>query len=158
MDSQFKIILSVFLVLVVILVFTVYFQFFINRNYLVHAEVSCDPTTEVCYVYKCDSEIEECTGIPEEDILYYKKIERNAHRLPLCDPNEDICDVTACESGEIGCTIMICNSANAEEECSNPEDFQMVVEELDAQETIETGIDLEVIPVGEGISETVLEQ
>jgi hypothetical protein len=115
-------------------------KFYVFQDYLIYAETECDPSIESCFVYECDSTLEECTGNPEEDIYYYKLITKKASYIPVCDPNEEECEVLTCQPGEEGCEETSCTSELADEQevyCSAPEDFtqeEMGDEELEDED------------------------
>lgn len=158
MDNRTKIVFAIFLLSILLLTFFVYKKYFLDKDYSVYAEVPCDPVTEVCFVYHCDTEVEECTGVIEEDTSYYKKIERSAESFPLCDPNEEGCVVSVCAENDSKCTVTFCDPSDSESECSSSEDFQVNEEEPDSQELVETESGLEVSSVEDDESKAKLEE
>lgn len=93
-------------------------KFVIKKDYQIIAEVSCNPQVERCFVYECDSEIEECTGNPEEDVSYYKYVSKNAGTIYSCERtrqkigcNEEL----SCLRGEAKCFYTYCDSNNLQE-------------------------------------------
>jgi len=122
MDSKTKILFAGFFLLVLILVFFSYEKFYQERDYLVSAEVPCDPSGESCFIYRCDSETETCSGVPEDDTTYYKKIEKSASLFPNCDPNAENCQVANCDASDMSCTVSLCQEDNLDEECTSLED------------------------------------
>lgn len=111
------------MLLVFIASFFSYKKYFLERDYLITAEVACDPKQEICFVGHCDTEIEEC----EEEVFYYKKIEGKAKSLPDCDPNYDDCPLLWCgEEGNNACINVHCG---VDDECSSPEDFRTGIDE-----------------------------
>lgn len=125
MDKKSKILLWVFALLIAGSVGVTYWRIMIQKDYIIEAEVDCDPTLETCFVYECDPEAEECTGDPEEDIYYYKMIRRNAANIPLCDPADENCEALTCPEGEDECEIILCSEETAEEGqvCNDPEQY-----------------------------------
>lgn len=125
MDKKSKLLLWLMFFLLVSSVAATYWRTMIKRNYLVTAQIGCDPETEVCFISVCDSETEECSDNPKEDTLYYKLITKNASRIPECDPAGEGCLEVKCEAGELDCEETLCNpeSLGEEEECSNPEEY-----------------------------------
>lgn len=100
-----------------------YFRFFVVHDYIVEAQVDCDPYTEVCFVHVCDpSAGEECTGDITEDTFYYKRIDRNVKNMSLCDPNDDTCTDMVCPPDEAECSYTDCDVTLIEngEVCSDP--------------------------------------
>jgi hypothetical protein len=147
MDNRTKMIFAIFLLSVLLVTFFVYKKYFLDKNYPVYAEVPCDPVVDVCFVYRCDSETEECTGVVEDDTSYYKKVERSAESFPLCDPNDEACAVTVCDHDDIDCAVTFCDPADTEVECSSPSDFQTIEEEPESQESVVIEDESQVLPI-----------
>jgi len=112
-----EVVFSVFFMMVVIFVLLSFQKYFLNMDYPIFAETSCDPKKEQCFVGYCDPEYEECSGIVEEDIFYYKKIKRLANYIPLCDPEDDSCTAATCATYETKCVQILCNLEDEESEC-----------------------------------------
>jgi hypothetical protein len=111
-----------FLVLLVIILFFTFLSFktyFLNKNFLIFTETSCDPLLESCFVGYCDPEYEKCSGIKEEDVYYYKKVQRLASFIPLCDPKNEECDATICNINELKCKQILCNPEDKTLDCSS---------------------------------------
>lgn len=118
MDKKTKILIVLFLVIVSVAISFSYKKYFLERDYLISAEVPCDPSLEICFIGYCDSETEEC----EEETFYYKRIEGIARSLPTCDPNYEDCPLLWCgKRGNHACVDISCDAES--EECSSPEDF-----------------------------------
>lgn len=147
MDNRTKAVFVLFLLSILVLTFFVYKKYFIDRSYPVYAEVPCDPVSESCFVYRCNPEEEECTGIPDEDTSYYKKVERRASSLPLCDPNIEGCAVSLCEENASDCTITLCDASDSEAECSVVEDFAPDEVESDEQESMGLENESQGVPI-----------
>lgn len=121
-----KILLIVFGLLIVGSVAVTYYRIMIKRDYIIFAEADCDPTTEKCFVYVCDSEMEECIGDPEQDTSYYKIIKKKAANIPLCDPNQEECEALVCGENEKDCEEILCEDENEDEiECNDPEQYNL---------------------------------
>lgn len=126
MDKKSKILFIVFALLIAGSVAVSYYKFMVARDYIIHAEAECDPYTEACFVYVCDpapeADGDDCTGDPEEDTWYYKRIERNAKNIPLCDPNGEDCDALTCPEGEAECSYILCDeeTVGEGETCNDP--------------------------------------
>lgn len=123
MDKKSKIFFAVFFLLIVLSVGATYYRYVVAHDYMIQAELDCDPYTESCFVYVCDPEAdEECTGDPIEDTSYYKLIDRNAKNIPLCDPADENCTALVCEEGEVDCSYTLCDPETAEEGevCNDP--------------------------------------
>lgn len=98
-----------------------YNRFYIEKDYLILQSVSCDPETENCFVWECDPATEECSANEEENIDYYKYIEKPASQIAECE-NPDECEEISCEPSEEDCVITTCMPEAALEEgvqCSN---------------------------------------
>lgn len=142
MDKKSKILLAVFVALIFISVGVTYWRMMIARDYIVEAQVDCDPYAEECFVWECDpqssEEGEACTGEAEEDVWYFKVARRNAGNVPFCDPEEDEdCLPFLCAEGEKDCEEEFCTEENMENyyatSCIDPVIFsaQNPVEEED---------------------------
>ncbi len=92
-----------------------YYRYIVLHDYIIEAQVACDPTIESCFVWSCDPSMEgDCTGDPEADIWHYKYAYRNAKYIPECNVEE--CDSFTCPSGgEPGCSEVICNEATLQQ-------------------------------------------
>jgi hypothetical protein len=112
-------------------VFFTFYRTIIAKDYIVEAQVDCDPYEKACFVWECDPastvEGEACTGDPEKDIWYYNLAKRNAANVPLCDPEKDeSCAPLLCEPGEKDCEEIYCNQENKleqEAECNDPLEY-----------------------------------
>ncbi len=106
------------------------------KDYIIEAQVNCDPMTEACFVLVCDPENgEECTGNLEEDTSYYKILHRNAKYIPLCDPQAADCPVASCQSAEEDCLVTLCDASMEDVVCSDPDTYMQ--EHSALEETIE---------------------
>lgn len=117
-------------------------RFYIERDYLISQEVSCDPGIENCFVWQCDPTTETCSEKEEDNIAYYKIIEKRAFNIPECTAEEQ-CEELHCEANEIDCVVTLCTndgSGGGESEvlCSND---MVASEELEIME--EDGIEPE---------------
>lgn len=112
----------IFLILLMIVLFFVslsYKIYFVNKNYLIFTEIECNPLLESCFVGYCDSDYEECSQIEQENIFYYKKIQRLANFTPLCDPENEGCLATTCGINEPKCKEILCNPEDGTLDCSS---------------------------------------
>lgn len=178
MDTKSKILFWTLLVLVVLSVSASYYKFVVLQDYLVEAEVDCDPSLESCFIWVCDPEIdgeEYCTGNPEEDTWYYKFAYRNAMNVINCDIEDEECLPFACpEEGEDQCEEVFCDADTLLEYgfeegavCTNPIDFAdwLLEEEEELEEdfsdenfneieevgTDEVTVDTEFSPEGDSV-------
>jgi len=128
-NRKSKILFAVIAILIVGSVIATYWRYMVQRDYIVQAQIDCDPEMENCFIWECDPESTEegyaCTGDPEEDIWYYKIIRRNAKNIPLCDPNNEECAALVCEPGELECSEELCTAENVPEgeTCNDPEQY-----------------------------------
>jgi hypothetical protein len=113
-------------------IFFTYYRIMIQKNYVVEAQVDCDPYAQKCFVWECDPAStvpgESCTGDPEEDSWYYNLAKRNAANIPLCDPEKDEnCTPMVCDpSREKDCEEVYCDAVTKVEqevECSDPVEY-----------------------------------
>ncbi|MDP2838091.1 MAG: hypothetical protein Q8O53_02340 [Candidatus Moranbacteria bacterium] len=123
MGNKAGIIFSLFFLPVLFVSLVVYKKYFIERNYQISAEVPCNQFQEICFVYRCDIETEECASVVDGDTSYYKKIERLASALPACDVSKEGCFIAECTSEDSSCKEVLCDYESVDEECSSPGDF-----------------------------------
>ncbi|KKQ52435.1 MAG: hypothetical protein US70_C0009G0030 [Parcubacteria group bacterium GW2011_GWD2_38_11] len=135
MDKKNKILLWVLALLIIASVGATYWRIMIKKDYVIEAQIDCDPYEEKCFVWECDpdstEEGEACTGDEENDIWYFAVARRNAANIPLCDPETDeSCDPWTCVEpygdgiwGEKDCEKILCDEVTKEEqgvECNDP--------------------------------------
>jgi hypothetical protein len=125
-DRKSKILFSLLGILIIVSAGLAYYRYIVKKDYIIEAQIDCDPETENCFIWKCDptslTEGEECTGVPDNDIWYYKIFRRNAQNIPLCDPKDENCTVHVCSEGEKDCADVLCTPQNVKkgEECNDP--------------------------------------
>jgi hypothetical protein len=120
-----KILLTVFFGFIILSVSASYFRFVILKDYVILAEVDCDPVFESCFVWVCESEFdndEECI----EDTSYYKMAFRNARNITDCNFREDCSPFSCSVFGEEGCGEILCTEETVleygyENYCTKPE-------------------------------------
>jgi hypothetical protein len=128
-NRKSKILFLVLGILIIASVGATFYRYIIKRDYIIQAQIDCDPETENCLVWRCDPsstvEGEACTGAPENDIWYYKILKRNANRIPPCDPKDENCTAYQCETNEPECEMASCSPENIKEgeECSAPDQY-----------------------------------
>lgn len=114
--------------LVFLSLFFTFYRYIIKKDYIVQAQVDCDPYMENCFVWNCDPtsdvEGESCTGDPEEDTWYFKIINKNAGNISVCDEGDEECNPLFCGENEPDCEFVFCNDGNKEENgvvlCNDP--------------------------------------
>lgn len=85
-----------------------FYKFYIVRDYLVFASVSCDSTLYSCFVGDGDS-------APR----YYEKISKKANMIPVCNGWLDQCPELYCTQGDPNCIVEYCQS-DTEDTCYGP--------------------------------------
>ena len=98
------------ILMILVFAYTAY-KFLLKKDYLLYAQVSCNPVTESCFVYECDPEVEEC----EEDTSYFKVIYKKAYLAPTCDNEDTECPELSCEIGEENCDVVYCSEEDLED-------------------------------------------
>jgi hypothetical protein len=126
--------------LILISFLATFYRYVIKKDYMMQAQVDCDPYNEACFIWNCDpgSEIEgeACTGDPEVDTWYYKIINKKANQISSCDVNAEECEPLFCGENEPDCEFVFCNDENKEENgsenCINPVDYTVAnpIEEI----------------------------
>ena len=128
MDIKTKIFWWVIGLLTVFSLVFAFYRYMIKKDYIIQAQTDCDPYMETCFVWECDpaSDVdgEKCTGDTENDIWYYKLIDRNAGKIPSCDLEDESCEALVCGDNEPECKYTLCNEENKiemeSEECTDP--------------------------------------
>jgi len=125
MDKKSKILILVFLLLIIGSVGATYYRIFVKKDYIISAQPDCDPATEKCFISVCDPTSGDCTGNPEEDTFYFKKIKKKAANVAMCDPNQKECQSLECAPGEKDCEIIYCDkdTLSEGETCNDPEQY-----------------------------------
>ncbi|MDD5489613.1 MAG: hypothetical protein PHP25_02960 [Candidatus Moranbacteria bacterium] len=145
LDGKSKILFVILGILVVGSVAVTYWRYMMKRDYIIQAQIDCDPETENCFIWKCDPnslvEGEKCTGVPDNDIWYYKILSRNAKNIPDCDPNDENCAAYVCGEGEADCSEELCTAENVPdgEECNDPAKY--LLENPPEEEAVECAPD-----------------
>lgn len=133
MDKKTKAFWWTMVFLILISVLATFYRYMIKRDYIIQAQVDCDPYNEACFVWNCDPgsdvEGEACTGDPENDTWYYKVINKKANQVSSCDENDENCKPLFCGENEPDCEFVFCNPENMEEFgstiCINPVDYTL---------------------------------
>ncbi|MEF3691654.1 MAG: hypothetical protein V3574_01190 [Candidatus Moraniibacteriota bacterium] len=128
MDRKTKIFWLIVMALIFLSIGAAFYRYVIKKDYIIEAEVDCDPFFEPCFVWNCDPLSEEegemCTGEEEEDIWYYKIINKNAGRISACAEDDEDCEPLFCGENEPDCEFVFCNEENREEKgaqrCNDP--------------------------------------
>lgn len=126
-----KILFAVVGLAIILSVGATYWRTMVKKDYIISSQVDCDPATEKCFIWKCNTALMEggegaCTGNEDEDIWYYKNAQRKAYNIPLCDPEKDEnCLPFQCNEGEKDCQETLCDETNVPEgeSCNNPEEY-----------------------------------
>lgn len=150
METKDKLFFWVFGLVLLLSVGFAFLKYVVFLDYVVMAEIDCDPAVESCFVYRCNPKEEECTGDMEEDTWYYKIISKKAYNFPDCDPAEDENCVIECGAEEKKCEITLCEDLPT---CMTPEKYQEEIEkeeEVEGEKTNETE--------GEAVGEAVAQE
>ena len=113
-------------------------RFYIEKDYLVTQQISCDPETENCFVWQCDPTTETCSENEDDNIAYYKIIEKRAFNIPECTDEED-CEELHCEANEVDCAVTLCMNDASEGETSEAvcsDDMNMTEEPEKTEEEV----------------------
>lgn len=91
-----------------------YDQYLLKQNYLIDAQVPCDPSQEQCFAVDCSDDDPECDTTP------YKKVEMLAAEAPACLVEEG-CEAFSCSTES--CQITFCSDDTLEdgEVCASTE-------------------------------------
>lgn len=113
-----KIFYIILALLIIVSIGVTFYKIIILKNYQIVAQVSCDPTIEKCFIYECDSTIEECSENLDENISYYKNISKKAADIYDCEKtveklgcNEEL----SCTEGEVDCSYTFCDPTQLSE-------------------------------------------
>lgn len=119
--------MGIFFLLIVLSVGFTYYRIMLKRDYVIEAQTDCDPTAEKCFVYHCDSTVEECTGDETQDTSYYKIARRKANMVSNCDPADENCQPFVCSENEKDCEDIFCSEQTKQEgdECNDPEQYNI---------------------------------
>lgn len=105
-DKKIKRFFQGFLILFFVIASFSFYKYFIAKDYYVRIEVPCDREKEICFIYDCEAQGDEC--IAGEEVYYYKILKKKASKIPLCDPVDPYCSANDCVAG-MDCTIIECN-------------------------------------------------
>lgn len=161
MDKKSKILFSLFGILIVLSVSASYYRFIVLHDYIIEAQVDCDPSSERCFVWECDPSIEgECTGNPDEDTWYFKIAHRNAKNIIECDSDDKECLPFVClEEKEESCSETLCTEETVAtystyESCTNPDDFLVTEPEEITEGTSASSSDMNELELDKNDSTT----
>ncbi len=108
MEKTQKYWLALFAIIVISVIGYRYYDYVVQRNFLLEVNVTCDPATDTCFVMDC---------VPAEDpfcdITPYKKVELLASEAPAC-LEEHACEAFSCGASE-SCTETFCSDDTREE-------------------------------------------
>lgn len=92
-----------------------YYDYLVARNFIIYANVVCNPDIEECFVSDCDpTEDLGCDGLP------YKKVQISASEAPACTIEHN-CEYFYCEDFS-SCVVAYCSSQvlDVGESCQGP--------------------------------------
>jgi hypothetical protein len=121
-----KIFYIVIFSLIFVSILVTFFKIVLLKDYQIVAQVSCDPTTEKCFVSVCDPDTDDsCSAASSiaERTTYYKKISKKAANIAACEASDFKAGCTgelSCLSGEKDCSYTLCDSSklSEDEKCS----------------------------------------
>lgn len=94
-----------------------YYRYMIQRDFLVHVQVECNPVVESCFAAPCEVSgvADACVTTDSGDsVMYYKYLLKKAYLFPDCDPQSEDCAYPTCE-GDKSCTTIVCNEETVED-------------------------------------------
>lgn len=83
-------------------------EYQVAGDYLIYTTVTCDSTTEQCFIVDCNPADEECDQAP------YKKVTLHAGSAPTC-ALEHSCEAFACPANDSTCEVVLCDADVIEE-------------------------------------------
>jgi hypothetical protein len=101
----------IFIGLILYAIVATYLRVYVNKDYLISNEVSCDPAVESCFVWSPEEECEESEDpncLAETEPWVYKIIYKKAANIPFCEYDPEL--------GE-ECPELVCTDIETEEEC-----------------------------------------
>jgi hypothetical protein len=107
--SSRKITTTIFILIVVMVLSVIvsnFYKFFVIKDYDFVIEVPCDPTQSLCFFRYCDGD--DC---PPNNLEVYRIFSLNAADYEVC---KDGTCLTECSIGKISCTETMCNEANSD--------------------------------------------
>lgn len=81
-------------------------KFYIRRDYIVMANIDCDPSQNSCFV-----------GDGEDTPDYYAELSRPAYSISVCNGWADQCAPLTCDDGNPQCSIEYC-TPGGDDQCS----------------------------------------
>lgn len=97
---------------IVSVVFVSYYKYVVNEDFLIYAQVECDPQEESCFVFECFQDGEDWCETGDE-FWFYKVIYKKAYNAPSCDPlSKEGCPELSCDINEDFCEVIYCNQEN----------------------------------------------
>jgi hypothetical protein len=119
MDIKSKIIFIVLVIGIAISVWQTYDRIYVERDYMISAEIDCDPEVNSCYVWV--DEEGEYGEVGE--VWYYALISKKASSFSICNPHREECeDELYCADDEEDCEVYYCEPEEVGdgEECAGP--------------------------------------
>jgi hypothetical protein len=111
-QTKNRIFWGVLILMIIYAVVATYIRVFVKMDYLIMNEVSCDTSSESCFVYTaseaCAESEDEASCLEETEDWYYKYIYKKAANIPFCEYNPEL--------GE-SCPELTCIEGESEEEC-----------------------------------------
>ena len=120
MNRNTKIVLIIVGVAIFLSVGTTFYRYYVLRDYLVHAEVACDPQKENCFVRYCTvDDWDPCDFLHVKYTRYYKIVAKLASNIPVCNQNKQQCAPLTCDPLEKNCQVITCTEGYNDDSCSD---------------------------------------
>jgi hypothetical protein len=103
-----KIVIWAVIISSLISAFVAFNKFYIHRQYLVEANVSCDTQVHSCFI-----------GDDDNTPRYYQKVTRLASTIPECNGWAGQCPELSCTDRDLNCTVEYCIPGGSDT-CSGP--------------------------------------
>lgn len=110
-QTKNRIFWTILILMILYAVVATYIRVFVKMDYLIMNEVSCDPTTESCFLYTAEeacAESEDPDCLDETENWIYKIIYKKAANIPFCEYNPELSE---------SCPELTCTEGEPEEEC-----------------------------------------
>ena|SRR3989338_3823607 len=87
-----------------------FYRFYVEKDYIVYANVPCDTALHSCFV-----------GDGENTPDFYYEVNKKAFLIPSCDGWRGECSTLSCQDSEEGCLETFCEAEDPEARCIGKE-------------------------------------